>query len=51
MKENQVLKTELEDTRTRLEINKEILYKQISYQLKDKEKKVLQNLLYSCILY
>lgn len=44
MKENQVLKTELEDTRTSLEINKEILYKQISSQLKDKEKKVLQTL-------
>lgn len=44
MKENQVLKTELEDTRTSLEINKEILYKQISSQLKDKEKKVLQSL-------
>ena len=44
MKENQVLKAELEDTRTNLEINKEILFKQISSQLKDKDKKVLQSL-------
>ena len=41
MKENKLLKSELEDAKTTLEINKEILYKQINKVVKEKEKKVL----------
>ena len=44
MKENEILKRELDDLRTNLEINKDILYKQISSQLKEKDKKVLSSL-------
>ena len=44
MKENSVLKRSLDDTQISLEINKDILFKQLSSQLKDKDKKVLQEL-------
>ena len=41
MKENKILQMELNDTKTSLEINKEILYKQLNKGVKEKEKKVL----------
>ena len=41
MKENKALQMELNDTKTSLEINKEILYKQLNKVVKEKEKKVL----------
>jgi len=41
MKENKALQMELNDTKTSLEINKEILYKQLNKVIKEKEKKVL----------
>ena len=41
MKENKALQMELNDTKTSLEINKEILYKQLNKGVKEKEKKVL----------
>lgn len=41
MKENKTLQMELNDTKTSLEINKEILYKQLNKGVKEKEKKVL----------
>ena len=44
MKDNSVLKRSLDDTQISLEINKDILFKQLSSQLKDKDKKVLQEL-------
>ena len=44
MKENQLLKTELEDAKTTLEINKQILYKNISVQSKEKEQNIFNNL-------
>ena len=44
MKENSVLKRSLDDTQISLEINKDILFKQLSSQLKDKDKKVLKEL-------
>ena len=44
MKENKTLQMELNDTKTSLEINKEILYKQLNKVVKEKEKKVLTKL-------
>ena len=44
MKENQLLKIELEDAKTTLEINKQILYKNINLQSKDKEQNIFNNL-------
>ncbi len=43
IKENQNLKNQLEDTKTTLMINKELLYKYISQQTKNQEKTNLFN--------
>ena len=42
MKENQNLRNELQDIKTSLEINKEILFKNLNVQIKDEEKNYLK---------
>ena len=44
MKENKLLKSELEDAKTTLEINKEILYKNLHSDIKDKNQIILKKL-------
>ena len=44
MKENQNLKSELKDIKTSLEINKEILFKNLNIQIKDDKKNYLKQL-------
>ena len=44
MKENTNLKTELADVKTSLEINKEILFKNLNIQIKDDKKNYLKQL-------
>ena len=44
MKENQNLKSELKDIKTSLEINKEILFKNMNIQIKDDKKNYLKQL-------
>ena len=44
MKENKLLKTELEDAKTTLEINKEILYKNINLNIKWKNDKKIRRI-------
>ena len=44
MKENKLLKSELEDAKTTLEINKEILYKNLHSDIKDKNQNILKKL-------
>ena len=44
MKENKLLKSELEDAKTTLEINKEILYKKLHSDIKDKNQIILKKL-------
>ena len=42
MKENQNLRNELQDIKTSLEINKEILFKNLNVQIKDEKKNYLK---------
>ena len=42
MKENQNLRNKLQDIKTSLEINKEILFKNLNVQIKDEEKNYLK---------
>ena len=44
MKENQNLKSELKDIKNSLEINKEILFKNLNIQIKDDKKNYLKQL-------
>ena len=44
MKENQLLKNELNDAKTTLEINKEILYKNLNEQINEQSQIILNKL-------